>query len=365
MALSRLKTWISEVLTAADLNAEFNNILNNALTLISPLTGALDADGKEIILDADADTSITADTDDQIDFRVGGSDLYRMTSTGFSTLSDVNITAGAINTARATVASAATTADIWAADGNQIDWTGTTTCTGFPAAPQAGVSRTLICAAAAPFTAGANMLIDGTASGNTLTCAANDIVIVHAVTTTQFRLSHHPYGGSGMKLLQTVTASSSATVDLETGMGSQYDDYIIIADGVRPATDEAIMHCRLKVAGAYATANYAYHTNVSSSSAATYAAVVAGSAAQIVVSGAIDNGAAASNLCFTMRIYNANNTSLSRIVDWSGTTRTTGAIVCASGSGDNSDAGALTGVRFFMDSGNVSVGTFRLYGIRK
>lgn len=46
MALSRLKTWIAgEVLTASDLNSEFNNVLNNALTLISPLTADLAAGG--------------------------------------------------------------------------------------------------------------------------------------------------------------------------------------------------------------------------------------------------------------------------------------------------------------------------------
>ncbi len=41
MALSRVKTWAAESLTYSDLNAEFDNILNNALTLISPLTGDL------------------------------------------------------------------------------------------------------------------------------------------------------------------------------------------------------------------------------------------------------------------------------------------------------------------------------------
>ena len=49
MALSRLKTWIAgEVLAASDLNSEFNNILTNALTLISPLTGSLNAGGYKI-----------------------------------------------------------------------------------------------------------------------------------------------------------------------------------------------------------------------------------------------------------------------------------------------------------------------------
>jgi len=42
----------------------------------------IDVNGQEIILDADADTSITADTDDQIDFKIGGSDLVTMNSSG-------------------------------------------------------------------------------------------------------------------------------------------------------------------------------------------------------------------------------------------------------------------------------------------
>lgn len=52
MALSRVKVWGTEVLTAADLNAEFDNILGNASSLISPLGGALDWDGYAHTLDA-------------------------------------------------------------------------------------------------------------------------------------------------------------------------------------------------------------------------------------------------------------------------------------------------------------------------
>jgi hypothetical protein len=44
----------------------------------------LDLNGTELILDADADTSITADTDDQIDFRIGGADKMEMNATAFS-----------------------------------------------------------------------------------------------------------------------------------------------------------------------------------------------------------------------------------------------------------------------------------------
>jgi len=41
----------------------------------------LDMNGTELILDADADTSITADTDDRIDFKTGGTDRLQVQST--------------------------------------------------------------------------------------------------------------------------------------------------------------------------------------------------------------------------------------------------------------------------------------------
>ncbi len=83
MAVSRVKTWVAaETLTASDLNAEFNNILNNGEDLAWPATKAKDLNGFELILDADADTSITADTDDQIDVRIAGVDVGHWISTG-------------------------------------------------------------------------------------------------------------------------------------------------------------------------------------------------------------------------------------------------------------------------------------------
>lgn len=72
MALSRIKTWSAgEVLTASDLNSEFNNILGNALSLISPITGALDLDGNSLTLDAAAATSVVSSTSISWNFTSG------------------------------------------------------------------------------------------------------------------------------------------------------------------------------------------------------------------------------------------------------------------------------------------------------
>jgi hypothetical protein len=84
VALARVKVWNDgEILYASDLNVEFNNILGNPVSLVSPVTAAFDMNGFELILDADADTSITASTDDQIDFKINGSIVFTMIATEF------------------------------------------------------------------------------------------------------------------------------------------------------------------------------------------------------------------------------------------------------------------------------------------
>ena len=56
-------------------------VAHGTVNLISHIPdAAIDMNGLELILDADADTSITADTDDQIDFRIGGADIFQMTA---------------------------------------------------------------------------------------------------------------------------------------------------------------------------------------------------------------------------------------------------------------------------------------------
>lgn len=130
-------------------------------------------------------------------------------SSGTTVTGDILMQSGAaIEEAMSTVASA-TTPDIWTNTSNVINYTGNTTATGFAAATQAGQRRVLVLAGAAPFTAGANMLIDGVSSGTTLTLSAADRVEVIALTTTQFRLL--PIKSDG-----TPASTSVATVQSTT-----------------------------------------------------------------------------------------------------------------------------------------------------
>ena len=80
---------------------------SGASIFITEISGAVgapmnrDINGDELILDADADTSITADTDDQIDIRIAGADDFQFTANTFtaaagSSISSPNYSGGAV-----------------------------------------------------------------------------------------------------------------------------------------------------------------------------------------------------------------------------------------------------------------------------
>ena len=104
MALSRLTNWADgDILTSAALEAEFDNIYNNALTLISPLTGNLAAGGNSITglglgsvgspalqFTGDTNTGIYSSGADGVSLVAGGVAGLTATNSGGQTI--INIT---------------------------------------------------------------------------------------------------------------------------------------------------------------------------------------------------------------------------------------------------------------------------------
>ena len=82
-ALGTSSLMFSDLFLASGSVVNFNNgdvtLTHGSNTLVLD-GGSLDLNAQELILDADADTSITADTDDTIHFRIGGSDLITFTA---------------------------------------------------------------------------------------------------------------------------------------------------------------------------------------------------------------------------------------------------------------------------------------------
>jgi hypothetical protein len=84
-------------------------------------SSGIDINGNELILDADADTSITASTDDQIDFKVGGSDTVHMGLTTYNASDRIVLTNTSGNASMAIVAGTSGESSVFMADGTSGD----------------------------------------------------------------------------------------------------------------------------------------------------------------------------------------------------------------------------------------------------
>lgn len=145
MAISRAKTWVAgEVLTAADQNAEFDNIINNALSLVSPLTGALAAGGNDITgLDELAfnDAAANASATGRIRRNAATFTFHDGTAARTFALLQTAQTVSGVKTHTATVEwgkgadIASASALSLGTDGNFFDVTGTTTITSISTKP--------------------------------------------------------------------------------------------------------------------------------------------------------------------------------------------------------------------------------------
>jgi hypothetical protein len=109
--------------TAAPANGAVIYVLNDKTNLTAIAPTATDLNGTEFILDADADTTLTADTDDQIDIKISGADDFQFTANTFTALSGSTIKTNTI--AETTAASGVTIDGVLLKDGvlgdNTID----------------------------------------------------------------------------------------------------------------------------------------------------------------------------------------------------------------------------------------------------
>jgi hypothetical protein len=84
---------ISDAGTIASQNSNSVSISGGSISGVA-ISGSMDLNGSELILDADADTSITADTDDRIDIKIAGTDQLQFTDGAILPVTDNDIDLG-------------------------------------------------------------------------------------------------------------------------------------------------------------------------------------------------------------------------------------------------------------------------------
>lgn len=171
----------------------------------------------------------------------------------------------------------------------------------------------------------------------------------------------------GWVYLSTVTASASATVDIETTLNSTYDRYVIVITDYQPATDATDMWVRLKIAGSYHSgASDYYWTRVTQGTSTTIGSNHAGDTKMPIVNSMSNvSTVKASGIIY---IDTPSSTSINKSISWdvSYSNAATDTPFYSKGTGlDVSGTGAVTGVRILSSSGNITTGTFVLFGLRK
>ena len=88
---------VGDMVSATSGGTFTGNVTHNGTVTFGSTVSGLDVNGTEIILDADGDTTITADTDDQIDIKIAGADDFQFTANTFTALSGSSIATNTIS----------------------------------------------------------------------------------------------------------------------------------------------------------------------------------------------------------------------------------------------------------------------------
>lgn len=174
----------------------------------------------------------------------------------------------------------------------------------------------------------------------------------------------------GLVLISSQTASGDSSVDFTSGITSTYDMYIIIGTSVVPSDDSVTLRVRTSTDGGSsfdAAANdYEYvrddilaNTGISSITASQTNAFL-----DITSTTGTGTG---EHLSFTMKLFDPSNASLYTCIESVATyaNANSGTLQRSEFSGLRQAAADVDALRFYFSSGNITSGTFSLYGVKK
>jgi len=174
--------------------------------------------------------------------------------------------------------------------------------------------------------------------------------------------------GASLVLIETVTASNTATIDFATGISSTYRTYLVVLSNVVPATDAVQLLMRFSDDAG----------STWKSGASDYAwAVTGGDGTARNGTDTADTAISLSHATYTVGSDTSEGLSgVARIHNPAGTTTfqfAEGQTFCIQGAGTPLilsfggaylTAVAITGIQFLFSSGNVESGVFKLYGVK-
>jgi len=173
-------------------------------------------------------------------------------------------------------------------------------------------------------------------------------------------------GGGAWNLLETITASDDATIDFESGIDGTYQNYAILFSGLVPASNDTQIFFRVTTdsGSSYEEGtNYRYSTHGLTDNGTEGLTGSTGDDKILLAGKTFGTGTGANGLG-TIYIGQPSNSSYFTVVS---------ALIASADNADRSAIGhtggiykattAVDGFRLLMNSGNIALGVFKLYGI--
>ena len=207
---------------------------------------------------------------------------------------------------------------------------------------------------------------------------ADDSVDSDAYVNTSIDAAHlaSGVGVQGWIEIGSVTASSSGTVELNTGgspdctaaFDGTYNELMVKLSGVKSANDDVQFFLRFYLAGAIEddAGDYEFHTSKMQSNSGDYASTASTSEDSIQLSKNVGDQTD-EHQQMTIFFSDPDNTARTKGCYWIGTTYTkdpSTQLVIGAGYHDAAVT-ALTGLQFRMSAGDIASGVFTIYGLTK
>lgn len=171
-------------------------------------------------------------------------------------------------------------------------------------------------------------------------------------------------------LLETKTASSSASLTFTSGIDSTYKSYEIRCSDLKPATDVVNLHLRVSEdAGSNwksGAANYSYATLGYTDTASAQNFASSGDTAMVLTANASVGSDTNEALYAHIMLYNPSASSTHKRFSWDLVyDGSSGQAVTAQGGGKyKGTTNAINGLQLFFSSGNITSGFCSLYGVK-
>lgn len=172
----------------------------------------------------------------------------------------------------------------------------------------------------------------------------------------------------GLVLIQRQVVSNVATVDFTVGLTARFDDYVVFITDLTPATDAAQLFARVSEDGGgtwkAGAADYAW-TKSENTDVGTPAGTGATAAAQMILVTGLSSTKAFNGALYC---YAPSGSARHKVFNGLSGHEPSGGLIIRTTMYAGAYIGtvnAINGLRFLMSAGNVTQGTFTLYGIRR